>query len=203
MELDDETGAFLVTLARGTVERFLEEGRLQVAPEEHRAILKTKTGAFVTINRLINGEKQLRGCIGFPNPDKPLIEAVMRAAVAAATEDPRFPPLTRNELDKVVFEVSVLTPPELIQVKSPKELPINIDVGRDGLIVRWSVGGGLLLPQVPVEYGWGAEEFLENACMKAGATPDIWLSPSTKVYKFQAIIFEEVSPRGRVERKTL
>ncbi len=203
MELDDETGALLVTLARSTVEKFLAEGILQDPPKEHLAVLETKAGAFVTINSLVNGGKELRGCIGFPNPDKPLIEAVMSAAVSAATEDPRFPPLTRNELDKVVFEVSVLTPPELIQVRSPKELPGNIDVGRDGLIVRWSHGGGLLLPQVPVEYGWGAEEFLENACVKAGATSDSWLVPSTKIYKFQAIIFEEASPSGGVEKKYL
>ncbi|MCS4538008.1 MAG: TIGR00296 family protein [Thaumarchaeota archaeon] len=203
MKLDDGTGAFLVTLARSTIEKFFAEGRLRNVPKEHGAIFETKAGVFVTISSVINGGKELRGCIGFPYPDKPLIEAVMSAAVAAATEDPRFPPLMKNELEKTLFELSVLTPPELIQVKSTKELPRNIAVGRDGLIVQWSLGRGLLLPQVPVEYGWNAEEFLENACMKAGATPDIWLVPSTKVYKFQAIIFEEASPKGRVERKNL
>jgi len=201
MELDDDTGKFLVALARGTVEKFLAEGRLQSLPKGYHAVLESKVGVFVTIDSVINGGKELRGCIGFPYPDKPLIGAVMSAAVAAATEDPRFAPLTKSELDNTTFEVSVLTPPQLIQVESPKELPRNIDVSKDGLMVQWSLGRGLLLPQVPVEYGWNAEEFLENACMKAGATPDIWLVPSTKVYKFQAIIFEETSPRGRVERK--
>ncbi|MBM3896964.1 MAG: TIGR00296 family protein [Thaumarchaeota archaeon] len=203
MELDGETGIFLVSLARSTAEKYIVNGRLDNVSKEQPTISKTKAGAFVTISSVINGEKELRGCIGFPYPDEPLMEAIMHASKAAATEDPRFPPLTKNELDKVVFEVSVLTPPELIQVKSPKELPRHIDVGKDGLIVEWSFGRGLLLPQVPVEYGWDSQEFLENACMKAGATPDIWLLSNTKVYKFKAIIFEEVFPRGRVERKNL
>ena len=203
MDLDDETGEFLVTLARRTVEKFLAKGRLENVPEEHDADLEGKAGVFVTINSVVNGGKELRGCIGFPYPDKPLIGAVMSAAVAAATEDPRFSPITKDELDKTVFEVSVLTPPEMIQLKSPRDLPRNIDIGKDGLIVQWSLGRGLLLPQVPVDYGWNAEEFLGNACMKAGATPDIWLVPATKVYKFQAIIFEEASPGGTVQRKNL
>ena len=203
MELDGETGVFLVSLARSTAEKYIIEGRLQDVPKEQLAISKTKAGAFVTISNVINGGKELIGCIGFPYPDKPLIETIIHASKSAATEDPRFPPLTKNELDKVVFEVSVLTPPELIQVRSPKELPRNIDVGKDGLIVQWYFGRGLLLPQVPVEYGWDSQEFLENACMKAGATPDIWLVRNTKVYKFKAIIFEEVFPRGGVERKNL
>lgn len=203
MEIDDETGAYLVRLARDVVERFLTEGKLVSPPKESHSTLNGNSGAFVTINGISNGGKELRGCIGFPYPDKPIIEAVTSAAIAAAIDDPRFPPLTKNELDRIVFEVSVLTPPELIRTESPKELPKYISIGKDGLIVKWVFGSGLLLPQVPIEYKWDAEEFLGNACMKAGATPDMWLVPSIKVYKFQATVFEEVTPRGEVSRKHL
>ncbi len=201
MEIDEVAGVFLVTTARKTVEGLFTNGHLVSSPREYPRIFDTNAGVFVTINKANGAEKELRGCIGFPYPDKPLIEALVRAAAASATEDPRFPPVSREELPKVVFEVSVLTPPEQINVASPRELPQKIKVGSDGLIVRWAYGSGLLLPQVPVEYGWDAEEFLGNACMKAGATPDIWLVPSTRVYKFNAIVFEEAEPRGKVVRK--
>lgn len=200
MEIDEAAGAFLVTTARKTVEGLFTNGHLVSPPREYPSIFDTNVGVFVTINKANGAEKELRGCIGTPYPDKPLIEALVRAAAASATEDPRFPPVSKDELPKVVFEVSVLTPPEQI-IASPRELPQRIKVGSDGLIVKWAYGSGLLLPQVPVEYGWDAEEFLGSACMKAGATPDIWLVPSTKVYKFSAIVFEEVEPRGKVVRK--
>lgn len=201
MEIDDTAGAFLVTIARKTVEGLFTNGHLVSPPREYPSIFGTNAGVFVTINKANGAEKELRGCIGFPYPDKPLIEALVRAAAASATEDPRFPPVAKDELPKVVFEVSVLTPPEQIKAASLRELPQKIKVGSDGLIVRWAYGSGLLLPQVPVEYGWDAEEFLGNVCMKAGATPDIWLVPNTKVYKFNAIVFEEAEPRGKVVRK--
>ena len=201
MELDETAGAFLVTTARKVVEGLFTNGHLVSPPREYPRIFDANAGVFVTINKANGAEKELRGCIGFPYPDKPLIEALARAAKASATEDPRFPPVSKGELPKVVFEVSVLTPPEQINVPSPRELPQKIKVGYDGLIVTWFCGSGLLLPQVPVEYGWDAEEFLGNACMKAGGTPDIWLVPGTKVYKFNAIVFEETEPRGKVVRK--
>lgn len=200
MEIDKAAGAFLIATARKTVEGLFTNGHLASPPREYPSIFDTNAGVFVTINKANGAEKELRGCIGFPYPEKPLIEALVRAAAASATEDPRFPPVSKDELPKVVFGVSVLTPPEQIMA-SPRELPRKIKVGSDGLIVRWAYGSGLLLPQVPVEYGWDAEEFLGNACMKAGATPDIWLVPSTNVYKFNAIVFEEVEPRGKVVRK--
>ena len=83
-----------------------------------------------------HGEKELRGCIGYPYPTSPLVEAVIDSAINAATQDPRFEPLTLKELSKVVFEVSVLTPPEPVEVKNPKEYVSKIKVGEDGLIVE-------------------------------------------------------------------
>lgn len=125
------------------------------------------------------------------------------SAINAATQDPRFNPLTINELGKVVFEVSVLTPPERIEVKNPQEYVNQIKVGEDGLIVEKGVYKGLLLPQVPVEWGWCEEEFLCQCCMKAGVPVDSWLTKDVKIYKFKGIVFEEETPLGEVKRLKL
>ena len=202
-ELTLEEGKFLVSLARKTVETYLKTGRRLKIPENVPPKLMEKCGVFVTINKLKNGKRELRGCIGYPYPTHPLIEAVMDSAISSATRDPRFPPLNENELEKVIFEVSVLTPPEIIKVKKPMEYPSKIKVGRDGLIVESGFYKGLLLPQVPIEWKWDEEEFLCQCCMKAGLPPDCWLMRGTKIYRFQAIIFEEVSPKGEIVRKEL
>ncbi len=102
-----------------------------------------------------------------------------------------------------MFEVSVLTPPQPVKVEKPKDYPSKIKVGRDGLIVEKRYYKGLLLPQVPIEWRWEEEEFLCQCCIKAGLPPDCWLLEGTTIYKFQAIIFEEASPKGKVESKEL
>ena len=187
-------GAELVRLARVAVEKYLQESII-IKSEKHTL---EKAGVFVTLNYVTSSKKEyLRGCIGFPLPEKTLYQAVVEAAVAAATEDPRFPPLDRQELDNIVFEVSVLTSPQQISV-SPAEYGKEIEIGRDGLILHWRFGSGLLLPQVPVELKWNVEEYLANICYKAGAPPDVWLDPSSKLYKFQAVVFKEVEPKGEV-----
>jgi len=150
-----------------------------------------------------DNRRELRGCIGYPYPTEPLISAVIDSAISSATKDPRFYPLSLEELDQVVFEVSVLTPPELVEAEKPSMYPSKIKVGRDGLIVERGFFKGLLLPQVPVEWNWDEEEFLCQCCIKAGLPPDCWLLKGTKIYRFQAIIFEEVSPKGEVVRKKL
>ncbi|MEM0050605.1 MAG: TIGR00296 family protein [Candidatus Bathyarchaeia archaeon] len=202
-DLSDEEGEFLVKLARRAVLENLKDGKIISPPKEVSPNLLVKRGVFVTINNVINGEKSLRGCIGFPYPIYPLVRAVIEAAIESATRDPRFPPMRIDELDNVVFEVSVLTEPELIKVDSPMEYPSKIKVGEDGLIVERGFYRGLLLPQVPIEWGWDEEEFLCQCCLKAGLSPDSWLLKGTKIYKFQAIIFEEIRPNGPVIRKTL
>jgi len=202
-ELTDEEGRFLIKLARNTVEQYLEIGKAIKPPKETPKKLFEHCGVFVTINNIVSGEKRLRGCIGYPYPTSPLVEAVIDSAINAATEDPRFESLTLAELDKVVFEVSVLTPPEPVQVKNPKEYLSKIKVGEDGLIIEKGYQKGLLLPQVPVEWGWCEEEFLCQCCMKAGLPPDTWLIKDAKIYKFKAIIFDEQTPNGEVKRLTL
>jgi uncharacterized protein (TIGR00296 family) len=181
------------------VKTYLETGKTINPSENTSKKLYEHCGVFVTINSLKKGEKQLRGCIGYPYPTNPLAEAVIDSAINAATQDPRFYPLSLNELDKVVFEVSVLTPPELVDVKNPKDYLTKIKVGADGLIIEKGFFKGLLLPQVPVEWGWCEEEFLCQCCVKAGLPPDSWLTKGAKVYKFQAIIFEEETPQGEVK----
>jgi uncharacterized protein (TIGR00296 family) len=189
-------GAELVRLARTVVEKYLQESTIIKSERD----TQEKTGVFVTLNYVTTTKKEyLRGCIGFPLPEKPLYQGVVEAAIAAATEDPRFPPLDIQELDNILFEISVLTPPERITV-SPADYGKEIEIGRDGLILQWRFGSGLLLPQVPVELKWDVEQYLANICYKAGAPPDVWLDPSSKLYKFQATVFKEVEPKGEVIR---
>jgi len=198
-----DEGKFLIELARNAVKEYLKTRRHITTPENTHKKMLEECGVFVTINKLVHGEKQLRGCIGYPYPTAPLVEAVINSAINAATQDPRFPSLSAKELDEVVFEVSVLTPPELIETNNPKEYVSKFKVGEHGLIVERGVFKGLLLPQVPVEWNWCEEEFICQCCMKAGLPPDTWLAKGTKIYRFKALIFEEEAPQGAVKRKAL
>ncbi|ACJ17457.1 hypothetical protein, conserved [Thermococcus onnurineus NA1] len=201
--IKDEWGEFLVRLARRAIEEYVRNGRTIEPPEGTPPELWEKMGVFVTLNRHnVPPQMSLRGCIGFPLPIYPLVEATIKAAIYAAVDDPRFPPVKESELDDIVIEVSVLTPPELIE-GPPEERPRKIKVGRDGLIIEKGIHSGLLLPQVPIEWGWDEEEFLAQTCWKAGLPPDCWLDEDTKVYRFTAEIFEEEYPKGPVKRKPL
>jgi uncharacterized protein (TIGR00296 family) len=202
-ELTQEEGEFLIHLARDTVKEYLENGKAPKPPKDTSKKLFEHCGVFVTINSVRGGEKELRGCIGYPYPTSPLVEAVIDSAVNAATADPRFEPLSLEDLGQVVFEVSVLTPLEHVQVDNPKEYLSKIKVGEDGLIIEKGFYKGLLLPQVPVEWGWCEEEFLCQCCVKAGLPPDSWLTKGVKLYKFRAIIFEEEAPNGKIKRLQL
>lgn len=143
---------------------------------------KEKRGVFVTLKK--NGN--LRGCIGYPEPMYPLLDALLDSSVSAAVRDPRFQPITAPEMDTINVEVTVLTTPQEM-VPDPK----NVNIGEDGLIAEKGIFKGILLPQVPVEWEWDAEEFLCQVCIKAGLPPDCWLDKKTTVYKFQGQIFSE------------
>ena len=201
-QLTKEEGEFLVGLARRAVEEYLTSRNVISMPKDTPNRLTCQCGVFVTINLLEKRKKRLRGCIGYPYQTTKLAQAVVECAISAATQDPRFPPLYPGELSKIVFEVSVLTPPELVNVENPKDMPSKIKVGRDGLIIERGPYKGLLLPQVATEQNWDEEDFLSNCCIKAGLTPDSWLLNRTKIYSFQAIVFEEENPRGKIRRKT-
>ena len=149
-KLSDSEGAVLVNTARKVVTEFLSNGnKIKLEPEFEKKF-SFNSGVFVTLNKT----SELRGCIGFPMPVKKLSRAIVDGAIAAATEDSRFSPVTIKELGDIVFEVTVLTQPIEIDVSDPIEYLSNIKVGRDGLIISHSFKSGLLLPQVPGEYGW-------------------------------------------------
>jgi uncharacterized protein (TIGR00296 family) len=191
-----QDGRTLIKLARKTVENFLEKGKFELMKvSESNKALQKKSRAFVSIHTY--PEHVLRGCVGFTAPF-PLWEVMQRAAYAAAFKDPRFPPITKEELEKVVFEVSTLTEPEELKC-NPSEYANNIEIGKDGLIIQCGSRSGLLLPQVAIEQNCAPEEFLGQVCFKAGLTPDYLYDKSTKLWKFQAQIFAENEPNGEVE----
>ena len=196
-KLSDSDGVFLVKTARRAVTEFLSNGNKIKLEAEHEKKFSFHTGVFVTLNK----PDGLRGCIGFPMPEKKLSHAIIDGAIAAATEDPRFSSVTIKELNDITFEVTVLTPPVEIDVSDPMEYLMKIKVGRDGLIVRHSFYSGLLLPQVPSEYGWNVEEFLQHTCHKAGLEKDFWKSGKAKIEKFEGIVFKEETPNGEVVRE--
>ncbi|HEV2165897.1 MAG TPA: TIGR00296 family protein [Thermoplasmata archaeon] len=156
-------------------------------------------GVFVTFTRERDGK--LRGCVGYPLPIFPLRRAIPRAAWAAATEDPRFPPIARAELAELLLELSVLSPPE--RLPGGPERALEVRVGRDGLIVEAEGGSGLLLPQVAAERSWSAVRFLSETCRKAGLPIGAWRSERTTVRRFSAELFRERRPNGPVEAHEL
>jgi uncharacterized protein len=189
---DEKDGKILTSAARSAIKEYLQS-RKRIVPVELDSDqrFKQKLGCFVSLKE--NDEiHSLRGCIGYPEPIYELSKALTFAAIEAATGDARFPPVKANELSDLVLEVSVLTKPEEVKVTKPQEFPKKIDVGKNGLIMKWAFGSGLLLPQVATEYNWNAEEFLCNLSVKAGAPPDQWLVPGTMILKFNASVFEEI-----------
>lgn len=198
-KLSIEDGKLLVQAARKVVTEYLKTNNIPTFDESFQSKYSFESGIFVTINSNLG----LRGCIGFPLPDKKLYDAISEAAIAAATQDPRFSPMKLKELEDVTFEVTVLTPPSEIKVKEPSDYLSQIKIGRDGLIVKHSFFSGLLLPQVPVEYGWTVKEFLENTCEKAGLSKDHWKKNDTKILKFQGVVFKEDQPMGNVIEEKL
>jgi len=154
-----------------------------VSAGEGSAVLREKRGVFVTLHR----KGALRGCIGYIQGLKPLAEAVGEMALAAAFGDPRFPPVTAEELDQLDVEISVLTP--LRRMADPSE----ITIGEHGLYIVRGPRSGLLLPQVATEYGWDRETFLQHTCLKAGLPETAWQDPESEIYLFAAQIFEEGS----------
>jgi uncharacterized protein (TIGR00296 family) len=202
-QLTQEEGEYIVKLARKAAETYLKKGAVMKVPNDAPSKLKERCGVFVTINSVKGKSHQLRGCIGFPHPTTPLAQAIIESAISSASQDPRFSPMRADELNAVIFEVSVLTPPEPIEVDNPQDYCSQIKVGRDGLIIEDTYCKGLLLPQVPVELGWDEQTFLCECCVKAGLSPDSWLLKDTKVYRFEAIIFEETSPNGEIKRKEI
>ncbi|MEM4222264.1 MAG: AmmeMemoRadiSam system protein A [archaeon] len=169
----------LVKYAKEAINAFVKKGEILEFED-----LEEKKGVFVTIYK----GKELRGCIGYPYPDK--LGKILGRAAAGACTDPRFPPLSEDELDKIRVEVTLLEKPKEFKCKK-EEIPKKIEIGKHGLIVEQGFLSGLLLPQVAVEENMSPEEFLDATCWKAGLPPGCWLDPKTKVYYFEGKVLKE------------
>jgi len=177
--LNKDQQRFLLKLARDSIEYYLDNGEhIQIKTEE--GVLKEKRGAFVTIKH----KGELRGCIGYPTPYLPLYKTIIEASVMAATKDPRFLPIQKDELSDVDIEISVLSVPKKVQDIS------EIEVGKHGIIVSKGVNSGLLLPQVPLEWGWDLETYLKHGCLKAGLDEKA-LETGAEIEIFTAQVFSE------------
>jgi AmmeMemoRadiSam system protein A len=179
--LSDETRRQLLDLARRTLEaKFRGEPPPRLASDRSSPFGESRA-LFVTLKRA----GRLRGCIGTLAPEGDLARTVPRFALRAAFEDPRFPPLAAHELPECAIEISVLTPPRLVEDVE------EIVVGRDGLILEAEGRRGLLLPQVATEWGFDRETFLSELSQKAGLPPNAWQDPQARVFAFQAEVFSE------------
>ncbi|WP_135663001.1 AmmeMemoRadiSam system protein A [Halorhabdus rudnickae] len=184
--LDRQTGKRLLEHTRSIVGAAARDDQPPDPPV--LPVLDEERGVFVTLKQ----DGELRGCIGRPQPERVLTEALEAAATGAATSDPRFSPLLPDEIEDVTISVSVLTPPEFCSHLDPDA----IEVGRDGLIVSDGRRSGLLLPQVAVEQNWTAEGFLRGTTRKAGLPPDAWRTEEVIVKRFSAQVFAEKSSGG-------
>lgn len=201
-----DEGKALIKFARENIEYYLENNKRIIVSDNLKEKFSDNYGVFVTLNVHEFEGNPLRGCIGYIEPNYSLFDVVHRVSVSSATEDPRFPSVTLDEMDNIVIEISILTPPKLIEVNNPLEYLEKIVIGRDGLIVEKGMRRGLLLPQVPVDHNrnWDVKTFLEHTCNKAWLSSEAWRDIKvTKIYSFQAILFEEKTPRGEVVRKYL
>jgi len=180
--LSQEQRRQLLTIAREAIAAVLDGKRPELNPVALDDVLRQPAGAFVSLH---TKDGDLRGCIGSIHPVAPLAQAVSASAVNAAFRDPRFYPLKKEELPNLDIEISVMGPIE--PVRDAEE----IEVGRDGLIVRRGGQAGLLLPQVATDYGWDRESFLRQTCVKAGLPPESWRSPEIRIERFSAEVFSE------------
>ena len=171
----------LLHIARTSIASVFEGAYPEWSADDFDEMLRRPSGAFVTLT--IDGG--LRGCIGSIEPVAPLFRAVATGAVSAAFRDPRFFPVTKEELDHIRIEISVMGPIERVIDTD------SIVCGRDGLIIRRGHSAGLLLPQVATEYGWDRTTFLRQTCVKAGLPPAAWQSPDCRIERFSAEVFGE------------
>ncbi|MGB7556735.1 MAG: AmmeMemoRadiSam system protein A [Candidatus Korobacteraceae bacterium] len=176
-EYSQEERELLLRLAHRSIELAVEGRSVDTAaPTPH---LEEPRGAFTTLHL----EGKLRGCIGYVLPSRSLYATVAESARAAALDDPRFPPVTPEEAPHLKIEISVLSPLQPIR-------PEDVIAGRHGLVVSEGLRRGLLLPQVPMEWGWDRETFLAQTCLKAGLSEDAW-EHGAQLQGFTAEVFSE------------
>ncbi|MCL4522671.1 MAG: AmmeMemoRadiSam system protein A [Acidobacteria bacterium] len=179
----------LLELARRALTEAVLHGEILEVPSP-AGLLAQPAGVFVTLHHA----GRLRGCLGQVEASMPVAESVARMAIAVSRQDPRFDPVTADELPGLEIEISVLSPMKPIA-------PEDVAVGRHGLLVRRGVFRGLLLPQVPAQYRWSRERFLEETCVKAGLPRDAWKDPETLLEAFTAEVFSEAEFRPQNQAK--
>jgi len=177
-DISREARLFLLKTARASIRSKQNNEKFQIEPTPDG--LDFKSGCFVTLH--LRG--RLRGCIGNFNEDTDITENVSKMACQAAFSDPRFGPLSKDELGMVEIEISVLSPMESTKAE-------EIEVGKHGIYIVNGFNRGVLLPQVAAEQDWDRETFLKQTCVKAGLPEGAWKDEGTKIYRFSAIVFSE------------
>jgi len=170
-----------LSIAREALEKYLVSGKVERLRPKNQD-LNQVLGCFVTLKK----NQELRGCIGQFEPNIPLYQLIQRMAITAATQDPRFPPVTSDELTTIKIEISIMTPKKKISDWQ------KIKLGKEGVVIQKGPHAGTFLPQVATETGWSLEEFLSHLCWdKAGLPVDVYKDPSASLYTFEAQVFEE------------
>jgi AmmeMemoRadiSam system protein A len=183
-EFSAEECQTMLVVARHAIEAYIagEAFDLDTLAQHVPARLHETRAAFTTLFL----DNQLRGCVGFALPLYPLYRTVAETAVSAAFLDPRFPPVTPEEVPRLHIEISLLSALQQVEVE---EVESRIQIGQHGLLVTHMGRRGLLLPQVAAEHGWDVRQFLENTCLKAGLHRNGWCEPGARLELFTAEIF--------------
>ncbi|MFP4118583.1 MAG: AmmeMemoRadiSam system protein A [Candidatus Woesearchaeota archaeon] len=186
LQYSSEDKKELLNLAKESLRFYLAHGRMMDVPVWAEEKFSTKQGCFVTLHE----KGMLRGCIGTIEPVYPLYEGIIKNAVAAAMQDPRFPPVKKEEFEELEFEVSILSVPEELQYSSSDELIQTLEKQKPGVIISRGVHSSTFLPQVWEQLP-DPQEFLDNLCLKAGLSPDEWKNSTLKVNTYTAEVFNE------------
>ncbi len=196
-----EDGEKLVKAARNAIELCIGAHEFKNEMIERTLTDFTqKHGVFVTVYHYPT--RTLRGCIGFSEGIGELRKLLVEAAIAAATEDPRFVPVSHLEFEHDIIEVSILSKPERMHGDA-EQIKRQIRIGRDGLMIEYGYHKGLLLPMVGVEERWSVPQFLDNVCLKAGLPEHTWRNGTATLYKFSTQVFSEIEPKGRIREVAL
>lgn len=198
--VSESQAAYLIKLARNAIKEYLNNNE-KIKPKIEDIELTEESGVYVTIKSYPDDE--LLGEIGSPYPMNEIYNAVIDNAISAALYDPRFPSIKIEELDNLIFEISILTRPKVLKVSTPEEYLSKIKIGKHGLIINYGYSSGVLLPQVPIEWNWNQKEFLRQTCEKANLPKEMWKRPTVEIFTFEAEVFKEEKPNGNVIKKKL
>lgn len=183
--LTPEDGKKLIKVAKDAIHSYLDK-KPYIAPESIKKKYSDKRGVFMCLKK---GD-DLRGCIGYIEPEHPIWWAVVNAAKGAAFEDPRFPSASKNEIPELSFELSILTEPKLLECPA-KERAKHIEIGKHGLIAEKEQYTGILLPQVFTEMNADPESALDLTCKKAGLYARDWENDDVSIYTFECQVFKD------------